>query len=152
MKILGAVIVAVSSALCGYCLSGRLSFAADACEELLRIMKYVRDEIAVNKTPTHIIMSRLRSSFDLSAASSSGLYAALLPQLQTLNSDEKEIFRLFCGQIGKGGAEVQRTQFDALICQLEEKAKKRRSELSKNRQLCVSLSLFFGALIIIIMI
>ena len=152
MKTVGAVIVAVSSALCGYVLSRRLSFAADTCEELLRIMKYVRDEIAVNKTPTHIILSRLRSSFDLSCASSSGLYSAVLPQLQTLSSEEKEIFFLFCEQIGKGGAEVQRTQFDALIGQLEEKAQKRRSELSKNRRLCISLSLFFGVLIIIIMI
>ena len=152
MKILGAALVAVSSVLSGYCLSHRLAYASEICGELLRIMKYVRDEIAVNKTPTHIIMSRLRSSLDLSAVPSSGLYTALLPQLQTLDFSEKEIFRLFCGQIGKGGAEVQRTQFDALIGQLEEKAEKRRAELQKNRRLCISLSLFFGVLIIIIMI
>lgn len=152
MKIFGAVLVAFSSVLSGYCLARRLSLSAEACGELLRVMKYVRDEIAVNKTPTNIIFSRLRSSFDLSDVGTSGLYAALLPQISVLSAEETEIFRLFCEQIGKGGAEVQRTQFDALITQLEEKAEKRRSELSKNKQLYISLSLFIGVLIIIIMI
>lgn len=151
MKIFASALIAASSVLIGFCLSKRLSAASELCEELLRIMKYVRDEIAVNKTPTGVIFSRLRSRFDLSGVSDKGLYGALLPELSPLCTDEREIFRLFCEQIGKGGAEVQTTQFDALISRLGDHAEKRRAELSKNSRLYISLSLFAGVLIIIIM-
>ena len=151
MKIFASALIAVSSALIGFCLSKRLTAAAELCEQLLRIMKYVRDEIAVNKTPTNVIFTRLCSRFDLSGVSEKGLYAALLPELSPLCSDEREIFRLFCEQIGRGGAEVQTTQFAALIAHLGEHAAKRRAELSKNSRLYIALSLFAGVLIIIIM-
>ena len=152
MRIFGAALVALSSVLAGCFLSRRLSYAADACEKLLRVMKYVRDEIAVNKTPTHIIISRLQTQFGVPASDRSELYGAFEPELGALSAEENEIFRQFCGQIGKGGAEVQRSQFDALITRFGEISEKRRTELSKNSRLYVSVALFIGVLIIIIMI
>ncbi len=151
MKIFGCALIAVSSVLIGFCLSRRLFAAAELCEELLRIMKYVRDEIAVNKTPTNVIFSRLRSRFDLPDVSEKGLYGALLPELSPLCPEEREIFRLFCEQIGRGGAEVQTTQCDALSAPPGDRAGKRRAELSQNSRLYISLSLFAGVLVIIIM-
>ena len=152
MKIFGAALVVLSSVLAGYWFSRRLYFASESCDELLRIMKYVSDEIAVNKTPTNVILRRLSAEKDLSDVCEKGLYSALLPRISALTPDEREIFRIFCDRVGKGGAEVQKTQFDSLSSQLEEKASRRRAELSKNGRLCISLSLFIGALIIIIMI
>ena len=152
MRIAGAVIVAVSSALIGYCLSRRLSAALSKCEQLLRIMKYVRDEIAVNRTPTDVITARLRSSFGVAADGANGLYDALMNGAGVLTAEEKETLSLFCSQIGKGGAEVQRSQFDSLIACFEERTAKRREDLKKDSRLYVSLSLFAGVLIIIILI
>ena len=152
MRLFGAALVAASSVLSGFWFSKRLSYAAEACWEILRIMKYVRDEIAINKTPTRIILERLGARFGVSADQPSSLYGALMPRLSALSSEEAAVFNRFCEQIGKDGAEVQRTQFDSLISQLEERAEKRRAELSKNSRLYVSVSLFVGVLIIIIMI
>ena len=108
-------------------------------------MKYVRDEICLNRTPTKIILSRI-SDCD----GHDDLYSAYENKLSILNLDENRIFSDFCSGIGKGGAEVQRGGFDALLSQYESLLIKRREKVGASARLYISLSVFFGLAAVII--
>ena len=144
MKYAGAGLIIICSLLFGYYLSLRSKQALHASEEIYRVMLFVRDEICVNRTPTQIILSRIPGCDE-----KAGLYKSFEDKLSPLG-DESLIFRDFCDNIGKSGAEVQRGTFDALISQYDGLLKKRREKVSGASKLYVSLSVFFGLAAVII--
>ena len=144
MKYFGAGLIIICSLLFGYYLSQRTKQALSASEEIYRVMLFVRDEVCVNRTPTQIIMSRIPGCDE-----KAGLYKSFEDKLLALG-DERLIFRDFCDNIGKSGAEVQRGTFDALISQYGSILKKRREKVGGASKLYISLSAFFGLAAVII--
>lgn len=144
MKYAGAGLIFICSLLFGYFLSQRTKQALQTSEEIYRIMLFIRDEICVNRTPTGIILSRIPGC-DRSA----GLYASFEDRLSQLGEEER-IFRDFCNNVGKSGAEVQRGTFDALLSQYASVLAKRREKAGGAPRLYVSLSAFFGLIAVII--
>ena len=144
MKYFGAGLIIICSLLFGYYLSQRTKQALSASEEIYRVMLFVRDEVCVNRTPTQIIMSRIPGCDE-----KAGLYKSFEDKLLALG-DERLIFRDFCDNIGKSGAEVQRGTFDALISQYDSILKKRREKVGGVSKLYISLSAFFGLAAVII--
>ncbi len=144
MKYAGAGLIFICSLLFGSYLAPRSKITLQTSEEIYRIMTFVRDEICVNRTPTDIILSRIRG-----CDAAVGLYKSFEDKLSQLDS-ERRIFYDFCQNIGKSGAEVQRGVFDALLSQYEAALIKRREKSAGAPKLYISLSAFFGLAAVII--
>lgn len=151
MKITGAAIIMICSFACGIYLSDACKKSLYTAETVYNIMKRVRDEICLNKTPTEIIINKLDFGMDLSAAKYKGLYSAALPYLSSLNNDEKNAFKEFCENIGKGSAELQQGGFDIQLEKFGSYLEKRRKEFEKNKKLYASMSAFAGIIAVIIL-
>jgi hypothetical protein len=149
MKIAGAVIIILGSAALGFALSASSAEACAAAEEIYRTMRYIRDEICENRTPTDIILLRLGVVFS-GAAGADRIYTAYEKKLSRLNEKEKSIFREFCSAAGKGGAGVQRGAFDALLSRYEAELETRRRKNSSAPKLYIASALFFGVFAVII--
>lgn len=150
MKYAGAFLILVCSLLAGAGLSARTGEACDVSEEIFRIMKYVREQICVNKTPTKVLLSRVPSRLDVSEAAEKGLYGALADSLAKLDESERRIFSSFCECMGKGGADVQRAGFDALISRYEASLQERRRRDRDKGRVYTACSLFLGVCAVII--
>lgn len=147
MKYAGAALIIISSLSVGLLLSSASGEALRVSEEIYRVMKYIRDEICENMTPTDIILSRL-PVFQI--GKTGGIYSAYEETLKKLNGAERGIFRDFCSVVGKGDAAVQRGAFDSLISQYETYLEERRKKSKNAPKLYIALSLFTGISAIII--
>ena len=121
-------------------------------EQIYLIMKYVRDEICVNRTPTDIIYSRIPTKLDVSQASRSGLYASLSDCAEEAGEEEAGIFRSFCDGIGKSDADVQRGAFDSLLSHYGQLLSEKREKSKSTSRLFFLCSVFFGAAAVIILL
>lgn len=154
MQITGALTVCICCVLLGVLLCREEKGRIIALDEILFLMRYIRDEIWIRRTPTEVIFSKL-SSVRLSEL---GFYEML--------NKEKDLYRsaLFCGikgeelglikefseKIGKTDAENQRGEFDYIISKTEEHVNRLRNELPKKQKLNLTLPVFFGLLFVII--
>ena len=150
MKLAGALIIIVCSVVFGLSLSALSSDACAAAEELYRAMKYVRDEICENRTPTDIILSRLPALFGGADAGADSVYNAYGAALSKLGEAERRVFRQFCDVMGKGDAEIQRGAFDALLSQYETHLNARRQKNKNAPKLYTASALFIGISAVII--
>ena len=139
MKYAGAAVIIICSLCVGVYLSGRTKAALVCSENIYRTMKYVRDEICVNMTPTHIILSRIPE-----CAGKTDLYSAFSDSLSVLKEPERRIFSEFCKTVGGSFAEVQRGTFDVLISQYGALLDEKRKKSKDSGKLYISLSAFFG--------
>lgn len=123
-------------------------------EEMLFLMRCIRDEIWHRRTPTDVIFSRLssplleKSGFYDELKKTNELYKAAEPC--ALSSQVLLLTREFSEKIGKTDAESQRTEFDYIIAKTEEHIKKMRAELPKKQKLNVTIPAFFGILFVIV--
>ena len=150
MKLAGALIIIVFSVVFGFALSASSAEACAAAEEIYRTMKYIRDEICENRTPTDIILSRLNVSFDGETGGADGIYASYGDRLSRLGEPERRIFREFCSVLGSADAGVQRGAFDALLSQYETHLNSRRQKSKNAPKLYIASSLFAGIFAVII--
>lgn len=146
MKYTGAALIIITSVSFGFILSAVSDEALKISEEIYRAMKYIRDEICENRTPTDIILSRL----PVYCPGQTDIYSAYADKLKRLSESEKQIFSEFCSVIGKGDSEVQRGAFDALISQYEEHLISHRKKSKNAPKLYIALSLFAGICTVII--
>jgi len=150
MKLAGAIIIIFSSAVFGFALSASAAEACAAAEEIYRAMKYIRDEICENRTPTDIIISRLHVFSDGKSFGADGIYPAYGDKLSRLGEAERRIFREFCSVTGSADAEVQRGAFDALLSQYETHLNARRQKSKNAPKLYIASALFLGISAVII--
>ena len=150
MKLAGALIIIVCSVISGLMLSAYSSEACEAAEQICRAMKYIRDEICENRTPTDIILSRLPALFGGAVAGAENVFDALSAYLQKLGDGERRVLREFSAVTGKGDAEVQRGAFDALLSQYETLLSARRQKSKNAPKLYTAAALFIGVSAVII--
>ena len=150
MRYAGAFILLVCSVLAGACFSARTNEACDTSEEIYRIMKYIRERICVNRTPTKMIFPNVPTRLDITGAADSGLYEALSGQLACLYPEERQIFSSFCEVIGKGGAETQKAGFDSLIERYGAVLEERRKKSRDKSRVYAACSVFCGVCAVII--
>lgn len=123
-------------------------------EEILFLMRYIRDEIWIRRTPTEVIFSSLSSPY----LQKTGFYTALKKEKELykaslvcgLTQDELELVRDFSDKIGKSEAENQKGEFDYIIAKTEEHLKALRGELPKKQKLNITVPVFFGLLFIVV--
>ena len=125
-----------------------------AFEEMVFLMRSIRDEIWIRRTPTEIIFSSLSSpnlektDFYKNLKGGKGLYFASL--CCGFSPDELELIKDFSDKIGKSDAENQKSEFDYIISKSEEHLKKLRREIPTRRKLNVTLPVFFGLLFVLV--
>ncbi len=123
-------------------------------EEMLFLMRCIRDEIWIRRTPTDVIFSSL-SSPDLEKT---GFYTALAKEKNLYMASlgygftpvELDLIKDFSDKIGKSDAENQKSEFDYIISKAEEHLKNLRDEMPKRQKLNVTLPVFFGLLFVVV--
>ena len=108
MRYAGAFILLVCSVLAGACFSARTNEACDTSEEIYRIMKYIRERICVNRTPTKMIFPNVPTRLDITGAADSGLYEALSGQLACLIRRSGRYSRRFARSSGKAARKLRK--------------------------------------------
>lgn len=144
----GAAIILICSLSAGFLLSAKAKQALAAAEKLFVAMKYIRDEITVNRTPTNIIMENL--PVDGLLPGGGDVKSRFTELLKPLDGDMISAFTGFCESVGKSGADVQRGTLDAYISRFEALLAKRREDGKSSGRLYMALSLFFGVSAVII--
>ncbi len=125
-------------------------------DEILFLMRYIRDEIWIRRTPTEVIFSKLSSGhlpergFYEILNKEKDLYKAALAC--GIKGEELAFIKEFSEKIGKTDAENQRGEFDYIIAKTEQYVNTLRKELPKKQKLNVTLPVFFGLLFVIIFI
>ena len=152
MKTAGAVTVALCSVLAGIYLSWRERQALFVCSQICLIMKYVRERICTDLSPTDVVMRSIPSQLELKDACRVGLYEALSEQIRCLSGGERAAFSSFCSAIGHGSAATQAGVFDAAISRYEAFLQKRSGSGAANSRIYVAVSVFIGACAVIIFI
>ena len=150
MKYAGAFIIIAGSLLFGSALSARSRQACAVSGEILRIMKYVEDQICSRRVPTYVILSGIPTELDLHNAAENGLYEALSGCLGFLSAEERRIFSSFCSCIGKGSADAQKAGFGPLIERYGSELSARVEENRGKSRVYTACSLFFGVCAVII--
>ena len=156
MQITGALTVCICCALLGVLLCNEEKTRIKTLDELLFLMRYIRDEIWIRRTPTDVIFGKISSPY----LSKLGFYDALRKENNFykaalecgIKGDELAFVKEFSEKIGKTNAENQRGEFDYIISKAEEYVGLLRKELPKKQKLNLTLPTFFGLLFVIIFI
>ena len=151
---IGALTVCICSALIGALLCKEEKKRIASFEEMLFLMRCIRDEIWIRRTPTDMIFSSLSSPY----LEKSGFYTVLNKEKNfykaslccNFTPDESEVIRDFSDKIGKSDAENQKSEFDYIIAKTEEHLKKIRDEMPKRQKLNATLPVFFGLLFVVV--
>ena len=154
MQLTGAVTVCVCALLFGILLCREEKKRIVLFEEMVFLMRCIRDEIWIRRTPTELIFSSLSSPH----LEKSGFYTELKKEKDLFASsrlcgfapDELALINDFSEKIGKSDAENQKSEFDYIISKAEEYLKKQREEIPKRQKLNVTLPLFFGLLFVVV--
>lgn len=150
MKYAGAFIILSGSLLFGSSLCARSRRSCDVGAEILRIMKYVEDQIFSRRVPTPVLLSNIPTTLSMRSAKENGLYDALSDSLGCLSEEERRIFSSFCSYIGMGTADAQRAGFDPLIERFTAELSARAEESRGKNRVYTACSLFFGVCAVII--
>lgn len=127
------------------------------CDELLYVMRYIRDEISFRKTPTYAVFSSLssplleESGFYRRLKESGDLYLSAL-ECCDISKNGLVLVKDFSMRIGKTAADNQKSEFDSIIKKMEQHAQLLREDLPKKKKLCFVLPSFFGLLTVIVFI
>lgn len=125
-----------------------------AFEEMLFVMRSIRDEIWIRRTPTEVIFSGLSSP----RLDDMGFYKALKKEKELYRSSlicgftprELELIKDFSDKIGKSDAENQKSEFDYIISRSEEYLKRLREQMPQRQKLNVTVPVFFGLLFVVV--
>lgn len=154
MRITGAVIVCICCVFLGVLLCREEKGRIKTLDEILFVMRHIRDEIWTRRTPTEVIFASVCSP----RLSQLGFYEILKKEkdLYTaahicgIKGEELAFIKEFSEKIGKTDAENQKGEFDYIISKTEEYVNNLRRELPKKQKLNVTLPVFFGVLFVII--
>lgn len=154
MRILGSAIVFSSSMLFGLLLYFQSRKELRYTEELLGVMRRIRELICVKRAPIQTVFSKLsgqylqQEGFFEKLCKEKDLYRVCLeyplPQRMT------ELINDFSSNIGKSSVKAQKEEFDYIITKTEEYIKELRRELPKKQKLYLTLPPFFGILLVIV--
>lgn len=123
------------------------------CEEIIYVMRYIKDEIWERKTPTEAIFSSLSSpelekcGFYEKLRQRGDLYSACK---EIFTSSELELIGEYSARLGKSTAENQKNELNCVIRRFEALTSAKREELQGKMRLCMALPVFFGLLAVII--
>lgn len=157
MQLTGAFIVCACTVFIGVLLAKKEKDHLKACEEILYVMRYIRDDIWAKKTPTSVIFSSLSSPLLHQA----GFYRHLKENGDLYNAareccffQEKELsfIKEFSFRIGKTASENQKNEFNIIIEKMEVHTRFLRDDLPKKQKLHFALPAFFGLLAVIVFI
>ncbi len=144
----------VCSVLLGILLCREEKRRISSLEEILFLMRCIRDEIWIRRTPTGSIFSSLSSP----NLEKTGFYTVLNKEKNFYTAslgcgfthDDLELIKDFSEKIGKSDAENQKSEFDYIIRKTEEHLKNLRDEMPKRQKLNVTLPVFFGLLFVVV--
>ena len=154
MQLTGALTVCISSVLLGLLLCKEEKKHVASFEEILFLMRCIRDEIWIRRTPTEVIFSSLSSPY----LENAGFYTALTKEKNFYTAsltcgftqNELGLIKDFSEKIGKSDAENQKSEFDYIISKAEEHLKNLHGEMPKRQKLNVTLPVFFGLLFVVV--
>ena len=123
-------------------------------EELLGVMRRIRELICVKRAPVQTVFSKLsgqylqKEGFFEKLCKEKDLYRVCLEY--PLSPRMTELVGDFSSKIGKASVKEQKEEFDYIITKTEEYIKELRRELPKKQKLYLTLPPFFGILLIIV--
>ncbi|MBR6534043.1 MAG: stage III sporulation protein AB [Clostridia bacterium] len=153
MQLIGALTVILCCTAIGCLLCKSVKTDQRRCEEIIYVMRYIKDEIWERKTPTEAIFSSLSSvelekcGFYEKLCQTGDLYSACKG---IFNASELELIGEYSSRLGKSTAENQKNELNCVIRRFEELAYAQRERLQGKMRLCMALPVFFGLLAVII--
>ncbi len=148
MKMIGSVLILLSSILCSFYYEKRLKNRISKCEELISFISYIKSQIEYFSYPIDVIYDKYEQKTEFIMEIISG---------QTISDKifdaytRKNISNFF-SQIGKGFKKEQITLCSFLIEELSNQLLKYKSDYPSNVKVFRSMSLFFGISTIILLI
>lgn len=153
---IGALAVFISSVCFGLLLFYSSKEHLKILEELLSLMRKIRELICVKRAPVRYVFSKLSSpalekaGFYKKLYETNDLYISCLDL--SLTHQELELISDFSSKIGKTCAKDQKEEFDYIITKTEEYIKTLRQELPKKQKLYLLIPPFSGLLIVVVFI
>lgn len=153
MQLIGALTVILCCTAIGSLLCKSVKTDQRRCEEIIYVMRYIKDEIWERKTPTEAIFSSLSSvelekcGFYEKLCQTGDLYSACEG---IFNASELELIGEYSSRLGKSTAENQKNELNCVIRRFEELTYAQRETLQGKMRLCMALPVFFGLLAVII--